>query len=89
MIESAAFVAVSGLVGWLYLRRKGQRYMGWSLLLGLPGVYLVILALIGAPKWLYIPGFSLVGSSYLFDIALWRRQRADKSTVPPDSNDPS
>lgn len=71
VIGSAAFLAVFGLVTWFLFRGK-RGGSTWSLLLGLPGVYLAWLASIGAPKWLYIPGLSLLGASYLVQIVLRR-----------------
>jgi hypothetical protein len=47
VIGVAAFVAVFGLVVWLVERRKGERYTGRLLLLGLPGLYLAGLPYFG------------------------------------------
>jgi hypothetical protein len=89
MIGSAAFLAIGGLVGWLFSRRKGDRYAGRVLLLGLPGVYLAALPSLGAPKWLYIPGLTLLVSSYIMQIIIWRRQRANRDSAPPGSDGPA
>jgi hypothetical protein len=88
-IGSALFLVVAGLVIWLYSRRKGDRYTGWLLFVGLPGLYLAGLASLGAPEWLYIPGLGLLASSYLMQIVIWRRQRAGRDAAPPDSNGPA
>ncbi len=47
VIGLAFLEAVVGLVIWLVSRRKGDRYTGRLLLLGLPGLYLTFLASIG------------------------------------------
>lgn len=86
MIGVAAFLVVAGLIIWLLERRKGDRYIGRVLLLGLPGLYLAGLVPLGAPKWLYIPGLGLMASSYILQIVIWRRERAGENTAPPDSN---
>jgi hypothetical protein len=86
MIGLAAFVAAGGMVIWLLARRKGNRGTGWVLLAALPGLYIAFLPLLGEPKWLYIPGLTLLAVSYLLQFAIWRRERSDASRddTPPD-----
>ena len=79
MIGLAAFLVVGGLVIWLLERRKGDRYTGRYLLVGLPGLYLAGLPAFGASRWLYIPGLSLLVLSQLVPIVIWRRRRASKN----------
>jgi hypothetical protein len=85
MIGSAVFLAAFGVVVWLLERRKGDRYSGRILLVGLPGLYLAGLASLGAPKWLYIPGLGLIVAAYVMQIVIWRRQKAGRNNAPPSS----
>lgn len=82
----AAFLVVGGLVIWLLSRRIGDRYTGRVLLVGLPGLYLANLALLGASKWLYIPGLGLLACTYIMQIVVWRRQKANRGAAPRDTN---
>jgi len=84
MVGLAVFLAVGGVVVWLYSRRKGDRYIGRLLLIGLPGLYLAGLASFGASKWLYVPGWGLLVSCYVMQVVIWRRHKASKDSVPPD-----
>jgi uncharacterized membrane protein len=86
MIGIAAFLVVAGLAIWLLEHRKGDRYSGWILLVGLPGLYLAGLVPFGAPKWLYIPGLGLMAVSYGMQIVIWRRQKASRNAAPRDSS---
>jgi hypothetical protein len=83
VIGGAAFLAVFGLLAWRFSRRKGDRYAGWVLLVGLPGLYLAFLASLGVARWLYIPGLGLLASSYVMQVVSWRRQRADQDAGSP------
>ena len=47
---------------------------GPALLIGLPAVYLGLLAALGAPKWLYVPCAALLVLSYLVQYAALRRK---------------
>jgi hypothetical protein len=78
LIGGAAFLAVFGLLGWRLSRRKGDRYAGWLLLAGLPGLYLAFLASIGVSRWLYIPGLGLLAPACVIQVVSWRRPRADQ-----------
>jgi hypothetical protein len=62
--------------------------VGWQVLTGVPGVYLVGLASIGEPKWLYIPGLPLMGAGVVLELLSWRRVQSTTGRLgfrPPDS----
>jgi drug/metabolite transporter (DMT)-like permease len=91
MVATATFFAVFGVLAWFFLgRRKGNRYVGWQLLVGLPGLYLAGLASMGEPKWLFIPGLTLMGVGVLLEVLSWRRPRSKdgRAGTPAGPSDP-
>jgi hypothetical protein len=89
LIGEAAFLVCFGLLAWRFSRRRSELPAGLVLLVGLPGLYLASLpSFYHAPVWLYIPGLVLFVSSYLIQIALWRRQRFNGTAGPPDRDGP-
>lgn len=72
MIFEAVFFACGGLVIWLVGRRRDP-HTGRFVLVGVPGVYISSLPVLGAPKWLYIPGLALLASTVVMQVAGWRR----------------
>jgi hypothetical protein len=89
VIATAAFFTIFGVLAWFLSRRKGNRYVGWQLLAGLPGLYLAGLASMGEPKWLLIPGLTLMGVGVLLEVLRWRRPRSEDGRVgtPPGPSD--
>jgi hypothetical protein len=85
MVGIAAFMVAGGLMIWLLERRKGDRYTGRVLLVGLPGLYLASLVSYGAPKWFYVPGLGLIAASMVLQIVIGRRQKAARNTAPPSN----
>ena len=80
MVGEAAFLVCFGLLAWRLSRRRRNLPAGPTLLVGLPGLYLVTLpGFYYAPVWLYIPGLVLFLSSYLIQIVVWRMQRVTTS----------
>ena len=87
VIGLAAFLAVAGLAIWFFERRKG-RSTGVMLPLGLPGVYLSALPSIGAPKWLYFPGLTLLAAGYVVQALGWRHRPSQPAkTSAPDPSE--
>lgn len=87
LIGEAAFLVCLGLLTWRLSRRRRELPSGPALLVGLPGLYLVTLpSFYHAPRWLYIPGLVLFLSSYLIQVAVWRRQRVNSTAGPPDTD---
>jgi hypothetical protein len=84
VIGAAAFLAAGGLVTWFWGRRK-DRFIGRSLFLGLPGIYLSGLASDGASKWLYIPGLTLLAAFYVMQVPPWRHRESQKGEASPSS----
>ena len=85
-VGGAVFLVGAGLVIWLLARRKGDRGTGPVLLVGLPGLYLSLLASIGAPRWLYLPAGVLVASSYLMQLVARPRRQAKSGAAAQDAN---
>jgi hypothetical protein len=85
-VGAAVFLVGAGLVIWLLARRKGDRGTGPVLLVGFPGLYLSLLASIGAPRWLYIPAGVLVASAYLMQLVAWPRRQAKSGAAAQDAN---
>jgi hypothetical protein len=87
VIGLAVFIALAGLVIWFLERRKG-RSASVMLLLGLPGIYLSALPSVGAPKWLYFPGLTLLATGYAVQALGWRRRpgRPAKTSAPDPSD---
>jgi hypothetical protein len=84
VIGAAAFFAAGGLVIWFFERRK-DRFIGRIMLIGIPGVYLSGLASMGAPRWLYIPGLTLLAASYVVQVLPWRHRGGQKAGASPSS----
>jgi len=74
LIVFAILAAVFAVVVWIMERRRGERLAGLSGLLGIPGVYIAGLASWGGPRWLYVPGVSLMAGFVLVQVLGWRRQ---------------
>jgi ABC-type Fe3+ transport system permease subunit len=72
-VGAAVFLVLAGPLIW-YLERRRGRQQGPALLIGLPAVYLGLLAALGAPKWLYVPCVALLVLSYLVQYAALRRK---------------
>jgi hypothetical protein len=89
LIGEAAFLACVGLLTWRLSRRRHGLPAGPALLVGLPGLYLATLpSFYHAPVWLDIPAVVLFLSSYFIQIVVWRRQRANSTAGPPDTDGP-
>jgi hypothetical protein len=73
LIIFAIVSAVFGAAVWILGTRKGDRLAGPSALLGIPGVYIAGLASWGGPRWLYVPGLSLMAGAVLVQVLGWRR----------------
>jgi hypothetical protein len=76
LIIFAVLAAAFGVAVWLLGRRKGDRLAGPVALLGIPGVYIAGLASWGAPRWLYVPGVTLIAGAVLIQVLGWRRSAA-------------
>jgi hypothetical protein len=86
MVGFAAFLVVAGLAIWWYYRRKGERGVGLMMLVGFPGLYIGLLAALGAiSKWFNILAAILVVASYAVQFAYQRKGRAN----PPNKQGPA
>lgn len=74
LIGSAAIFAAIGVVAWVRARRKRERLVGLTLLLGIPGVYIADFASWDEPTWLYAPAAAMVAGAVLVQVLAWRRQ---------------
>ena len=86
MVGAAVVLVGFGLVVWFLWRRKGDRATGPALLLGLPGLYLSLLAAVSGRRWLYLPAVVLVVSSYLVQWVLRPRQQAKSRAAADDAD---
>jgi hypothetical protein len=85
LIIFAILAAVFGVAVWILERRRGERLAGLAGLLGIPGVYVAGLASWGGPRWLYVPGVSLMAAAVLVQVLGWRRQ-ASRSDIDEQSD---
>jgi hypothetical protein len=90
IIGEAVFLVCLGLLTWRLSHRWRDLPSGPTLLVGLPGLYLVTLhSFYHAPLWLDIPGGVLFVSSYFVQMAVWRRLRAKSATSPAGTDGPA